>query len=164
MVRLGAIPWWVTAAEMTKMAVGKLRLVSCSAPWVACLWIGGCVQPVGTVPDPDAGDERLAVFVDPDGDFSTMDVYDIDEEIVRFDPERKTLIWAADNLEFDDWDVEGNLLGSQGAFQVRFGTIDGERRAYFTETGPETICDISVNNERLTISPTSVTVPEHTGM
>jgi hypothetical protein len=36
---------------------------------------------------------------------------------------------------------------------------DGERRAYFTETGPATICDIEVVNGVLTILPTNVPVP-----
>lgn len=108
----------------------------------------------------DAPGANRVVFADPDSDFSTSDVRDIDEEIVRFDPVANTLIWVADGSAFDGWEVNGNLLGAAGAFQVRFGTVGGERRAYFTETGPATICDITVANSRLSISPTSTPVPQ----
>jgi hypothetical protein len=44
-------------------------------------------------------------------------------------------------------------------FQVRFGTKNGERRAYFTEASRGTICDIEVVGGVLLINPTDVTVP-----
>lgn len=120
----------------------------------------------GAPPSNDAGSgtspgttEMLAVFTDPDSDFSTSDVRDVDDEIVRFDATAKTLIWAADGSTFEDWEVNGNFLGASQAFQVRFGTVDGERRAYFTESGPATICDIRVDDGMLSISATSVLVP-----
>ena len=99
------------------------------------------------------------MFSDPNSDFATTDVQDIDEEVVRFDTAAKTLIWAADGSAFGGWEVSGNSLGSQQQFQVRFGTKEGERLAYFTETVPATICDISIENGRLKIVPTNVTVP-----
>lgn len=108
---------------------------------------------------PDETGRTLALFSDPDSDFSTTDVRDIHEEIVRFDTAGKTLIWAADGSAFGGWEVSGNFLGSLQQFQVRFGTKDGERRAYFTETVPATICDIFVENGRLRIVSTNVTVP-----
>ena len=100
------------------------------------------------------------MFSDPDSEFSTTDVRDVDEEIVRFDATAKTLIWAADGSVFDGWDVDGNFLGPTRFFQVRFGTKDGERRAYFTETANATICDILIDNGDLQIFSTSVTVPQ----
>ena len=111
---------------------------------------------------PDGTSSTLAVFVDPDTTFSTSDVRDVDEEIVQFDPTAKTLIWVADGTAFGEgsWEVNDVFLGFGGGFQVRFGTKNGERRAYFTETGPATICDISVQGGELLISPTGTLVPQ----
>ena len=52
-----------------------------------------------------------------------------------------------------------NFVASDRHFQIRFGTKDGERRAYFTETASATICDIEVVGGQLAIEPTTVTVP-----
>jgi hypothetical protein len=87
----------------------------------------------------------------------TPDVRDVDEQIVRFDTANNELIWTADGRSFPGYSINGYLIGS--SFQVRFGTKDGERRAYFTETGPATICDINVVNGQLVILPTNVPVP-----
>lgn len=105
--------------------------------------------------------DTLAVFVDPDSSFSTADVRDVDEEVVRFDTSARSIIWAANGQAFQEgnWVVDGNFLGAMGMFQVRFGTVDGDRRAYFTETGPATICDISVTNQGIRIVSTNVPVP-----
>ena len=111
--------------------------------------------------DGNGATDNLAVFSDANSNFSTMDVRDIDEQIVRFDTTAKTLIWVADGSTFVGWEVSGNFLGSLQQFQVRFGTVSGERRAYFTETGPATICDISVDNGSLRIVATDVTVPNN---
>ena len=103
-----------------------------------------------------------AVFVDPDdATFCTSDVRDVDDEIVRFDTSTNSIIWAADGSAYQagSWTVAGVFLAG-GGFQVRFGTQDGERRAYFTETGPATICQIQVFGDFLSISATNVTVPQ----
>lgn len=126
--------------------------------------LAGCTIGV-PVDAPDEGgptDANLVAFFDPDSEFSTTDVRDVDEEIVRFDGAAKAIIWVADDLVFDEgvWEIDGNFLRVGRPFQVRFGTIDGERRAYFTETGPATICDISVEQGRLRIAATSVLVPQ----
>ncbi len=101
----------------------------------------------------------LVVFQDPDSDFSTTDVMDIDREIVRLDGVRGELIWVADGTTATGWDINGNLLGN-GFFTVAFGTENGERGAYFTETAAATICDIRVVNGIILISATSTPVPQ----
>ena len=101
----------------------------------------------------------LAVFSDPDSTFMTSDVRDVQGQIVRFDTANHALIWAATDRSFSGYPVSGTFIRSDRAFQVRFGTEAGERRAYFTETGPETICDIDVVNGQLVILPTNVRVP-----
>ena len=134
--------------------------------WALCGLVGlaGCTIGV-PVDAPDEGDginANLVVFFDPDSEFSTTDVRDVNEEIVRFDGTTKAIIWVADDLVFDEgaWETDGNFLGAGRRFQVRFGTVDGERRAYFTETGPATICDISVEQGQLRIAATNVLVPQ----
>lgn len=121
----------------------------------------GCntLPPLSVPRGSDETDENLVVFADPDSEFSTTDVRDVDEEIVHFNAVAKTLIWAADNIAFEGWEVSGNFLGAARQFQVRFGTKDGARPAYFTETGPATICQIFVEDGMLRIRPTDVTVP-----
>jgi hypothetical protein len=102
---------------------------------------------------------QLAVFSDPASGFMTSDVRDVQEQIVRFDTANNALIWAADNRSFQGYPVSGNFIRIDRNFQVRFGTKDGERRAYFTETASATICDIDVVGGQLVINPTNVTVP-----
>ncbi len=124
----------------------------------------GCA--VGTPADgPAEGDvteTSFTVFVDPDSDFATSDVRDVDEEIVRFDGQAKAIIWVTDDLTFGEgfWEIDGNFLGDGRQFQVRFGTKEGERRAYFTETVPATICDLFVEEGMLRIVPTDSPVPQ----
>jgi hypothetical protein len=112
--------------------------------------------------DNGTGESKFVLFVDPDSDFSTRDVRDVEEEIVRFDSETNSIVWTQDGTSYQAgaWTTNGNLLGANGSFQVRFGTKDGQRRAYFTETGPATLCDIRVTNGNLQIFPTAVTVPQ----
>jgi hypothetical protein len=110
-------------------------------------------------PTPTPTEVRLAVFSDPASSFSTSDVRDVQEQIVRFNTVDNSLIWAADGRSFMGYPVSGNFIRADHGFQVRFGTKDGERRAYFTETATATLCDIEVVGSALVISPTSVKVP-----
>lgn len=109
----------------------------------------------------DNGDEDddFALFTDPDGDFSTTDVNDVDGETIKIRLSTSAIVYQ-DGREFQEgsWTVDGNFLAG-GGFQVRFGTEDGERKAYFTETVPATICDFSVNGT-FQIFPTTQTVPQ----
>src|SRR5918993_1502142 len=106
-------------------------------------------------PTPPA-EVRLAVFMDSSSGFSTSDVRDVNDEIVRFDTASNTLIWAADGRTFTGYPVSGDDIGN---FRVRFGTKNGQRAAYFTERSNPNICDLQVLNGQLVISATDVTVP-----
>ncbi len=146
---------------MTPKNVRKHWLVVLLAgltPLAACNFLQ-----IGNPPDDedDGGSANLAVFADPDSDFTTSDVRDVDEEIVRFDTTTNSIIWAEDETSYQAgaWTVNGVFLAG-GGFQVRFGTKDGERRAYFTETGPATICQIEAAGGFISISATNVTVPQ----
>jgi hypothetical protein len=111
----------------------------------------------------DNENDNLAEFTDPDdSSFKTADVLDVDGEIVNFDTETNAIISAEDGTAYQagTWVVNGNLLAG-GGFQVRFGTDGGVKKAYFTETGPATICDIEVLGGTVLISPTAVQVPQN---
>ncbi len=133
--------------------------------------LSACNVPLGDQPgdgadpntgDGDAGAAKLAVFNDPDSEFSTSDVHDVDDEIVQFDTEADAIIWAEDGRSFfaGVWVINGNLLRGDEFFQVRFGNVDGQRRADFTETVLATICDIEATADDLRISSTNVPVPQ----
>lgn len=100
----------------------------------------------------------LASFTDPKGGFSTSDVHDSEGEVVRFTVDG-LLVWPPTMATFGGFPVAGNLIGPTQGFEIRFGTEGGQRRAYFTERGPGTLCDIDLINGMINISPTSQTVP-----
>jgi hypothetical protein len=138
-----------------QLTVTSFALIGGMATW-------GCNTQ--TVVDPSGDTTTFVVFFDADETtgYETSDVYDVDNEIVRFDKASKSIIWAADDRAFQEgnWDVTGNFLGAAQAFQVRFGNVDGQRRAFFTETGPATICDIEPVGDSISISPTNTEVPQ----
>jgi hypothetical protein len=100
----------------------------------------------------------LATFMDPMGGFSTSDVRDSEGDVVRFTTDGR-LVWPPTMATFNGFPVSGNLIGPTQGFEIRFGTESGQRRAYFVERGPNTICDIDVVNGMINVSPTSRTVP-----
>jgi len=120
---------------------------------------GSSSTPATALSAPSPAQVQLAMFHDPSSTFTTSDVRDVQEQIVRFDMATNSLIWAADGRTFAGYPVDGNFIRSDHAFQVRFGTKDGERRAYFTETVKGTICDLEVTNGQLVLASTDVMVP-----
>ncbi len=105
--------------------------------------------------------ETLAKFQDPDSDFETTEVRDVDGEIMQFDTATEELDWQPDGSRIANWRVEGtNLIFGNSTFRARFGTEDGQRRVYFTEVNPPTICDLVVNNGALSIFSTNTEVPQ----
>jgi len=100
---------------------------------------------------------QLAMFSDSASSLMTPDVRDVDGQIVRFDTNNRALIWAANNKAFPGYTVNGDIINHD--FQVRFGTEDGERRAYFTETARPFICNIEIVNGQVVITATNVPVP-----
>lgn len=113
----------------------------------------------GTSTPPAALTPVIVMFTEASTGFSTSDVRDVQDQIVRFDSANSALVWVASGSSFVGYPVDGHFIRSDRQFQVRFGVRDGERRAYFTETATGTICDIVVTGGQLTILPTNVTVP-----
>jgi hypothetical protein len=110
-----------------------------------------------------SGDDTFVIFVDETTSFMTTEVFDADREIISFDPERRTLVFQATGEAVNGWSVtDGDLDWTRSGvpFRVRFGTEDGNRRAYFTERGPGTICNLNLAGpDSLGISATNERPP-----
>jgi hypothetical protein len=111
----------------------------------------------------------MVVFTDPASGFSTSDVRDAHQQIVRFNT-ANDLIWTADDSRFPGYPVKGDLVLADAfhewlRLQVRFGIHGGERRAYLTwyddynHYYPGTVADIEVAGGQLIIRETRVSVP-----
>jgi hypothetical protein len=105
-----------------------------------------------------------ASFRDPDSSFVTQDVYDSEREVVHFDVERTAMLAEGSTDSVSGWATDGNELRwnqSGVAFRVRFGTEEGARRAYFTEAGNGTICNLEIEGpDTLRIFATSQVPPQ----
>jgi hypothetical protein len=114
-------------------------------------------------PATDTTPGRFVTFVDATSGFRTSEVHDADREVVFFDPALEAMVWGETGDAVAGWNTSGSDLSwnrSGIAFQVRFGTEDGERRAYFTEADRATICDLSITApDALAIRATSETPP-----
>ena len=118
----------------------------------------------------------LRVFTDSTG-FSTSDLRDVQDQIVQFNSANE-LIWTADDTRLQGFRVErhdfGNgpfyLVSIPGstcprtcAFEVRFGTKDGEKRAYLTvdyiHDNPGTLVDVEIVRGALVVTQTEVFPP-----
>jgi hypothetical protein len=133
---------------------------------------GPSAPPVTSTPvDPNA----LVVFREPGG-FSTSDVYDAHERIVRF-TSGGDLIWTADGTHLHGYSVasdssywgpptyfiSGKICDDFCVFSIRFGTRDGQRRAYLTvdygHWNPGTLVDAEVAGGALAVTQTALFPP-----
>jgi hypothetical protein len=107
--------------------------------------------------------ENYTLFVEPGTGFMTDEVHDADREVVHFDEALDVMVSGTTGTTVGGWEANGTELGwsrSGIPFQVRFGTEQGERRAYFTEAGPGTICNLRIAGlDQLSISATNETPP-----
>ena len=69
-------------------------------------------------PAPPTSQLQLAVFSDPASSFTTSDVRDAQEQIVRFDTASGSLIWVVDGRSFQGFPVTGNHIRADQFFQV----------------------------------------------
>jgi hypothetical protein len=114
--------------------------------------------PTTTPPTPTP--TMLAVFADPGSSFSTSDVRDAQDRIVRFDTPSNSLVWSADGRMFTGYPVmDTYYVRADKFFQIRFGSQNGEKRAYFTEAGRGTLCAVQVVGSALVITATDLPVP-----
>lgn len=139
--------WKTTASTVRALALATLLV-----------GVGACSDDDNSPTAPPQPTLTLATFMDPVSNFSTTDVRDSEGDVVRFTVDGR-LVWTPTMAAFGGYPVAGNLIGSTQGFEIRFGTESGQRRAYFTERGPGTICDIDLINGMINVSPTSQTVP-----
>ena len=129
--------------------------------------------PAPVVPTPPPS--TLAVFVDDDTGFQTSDLRDAQDQVIQFS--NNELLWTADGTrlpgyrvtshKFQDgrrhYFVEGKICETGCAFEVRFGSENGERRAYLTvdygHDNPGTVVDVEVINGVLQVVQTGVYPP-----
>ena len=131
--------------------------------------LAGCDSPPlrpSPVPGP-ATTPTLRVFTDSTSGFSTSDVRDAQEQIVQFNSAGE-LIWTADGTRLPGFPVETSISINADKlcrcwFEVRFGTKDGERRAYLTvDYGHEndgTVVNLEIVSGVLVMAPTIVFPP-----
>lgn len=107
--------------------------------------------------------EAFVAFMDETTGVETLDVYDATREVVRFDSERSAMVSLDGAIAISGWAAVGpDLSWAQSGieFRVRFGTEQGERRAFFTETATGTICDLRLlGQDELRIFGTLETPP-----
>jgi hypothetical protein len=154
---------------MTNRTPTGIVLLVLAQGLAGCGGSGASSTPSAPSPVPQPTPTQLAVFTDPASGFSTSDVRDVQQQIVRFNT-GADLIWTADGTRFHGYPVYDRFISAHRicsfcSFQVLFGTKDGEQRAYLT-WGDDynhyysgTIVDIEVVGGQLAITETNVPVP-----
>ena len=118
-----------------------------------------------TAPPTPPATPPLRVFTEASG-FRTSDVRDADGQIVQFNTANE-LIWTDDGTRLPGFPFEqSNYVlcdPCSGWIEVRFGTEDGERRAYLTvdygHDNPGTLVDLELVGSTLTVTRTDVYPP-----
>ena len=117
----------------------------------------------------------LVVFTELMTGFATSDLRDAQDQIVQLNSANE-LVWAADGTRLPGYRtnsfisgghrhqfIEGKICAAGCAFEVRFGTADGDRRAYLTvdygHDNPGTVVDVEVAGSELLVTQTDVYPP-----
>jgi carboxypeptidase family protein len=137
--------------------VGLTACGSTSAPWPPS-------SPAAPIP---AARATLVVFKEAASGFATNDLRDAQDQILQFNTAGE-LIWTPDGRRLPGYWVQGTTISGRICdpecwFEVRFGTKDGERRAYLTvdygHSNPDTLVDIEVVGGALVVTQTQMYVP-----
>jgi hypothetical protein len=137
--------------------------------------LAGCDSPAPSTPSPvpspaPTAAPTLVVFTELTTGFATSDLRDAQDQIVQFTSANE-LIWAADGTRLPGYRtnsfisrghrhqfIEGKICAAGCAFEVRFGTADGDRRAYLTvdygHDNPGTVVDVEVAGSELLVVQT----------
>ena len=148
----------VFAAFAQGLAGCDSRLASPSSP-------SPTVQPAPPTMQPVPPAPTLKVFVDPRSGFSTPDVRDADDQVVQFSTANE-LIWS-DGTRLPGYSAQANSIPAERScacwLVVRFGSKNGERRAYMTadyiHDNPGTLVDLDIVDGGLVVKRTSVYAP-----
>jgi carboxypeptidase family protein len=138
----------------------------------ACAQSGSSTAPSSPLPPPPSSPPAvtIVVFTEPGSGFSTSDLRDAQDQIIRFNTAGE-LIWTADGTRLPgyrisnhlEYVVEGKICPVECSFVVRFGTTAGERRAYLTvdygHENPGTVVDVEVTAGILVVTQTDLFPP-----
>lgn len=135
----------------------------------ALLGAGGCGSNFTPAPTPVGGSNELAVFLDRETGFSTHDVYDAQDQPMRFNA-NGDLIWVATGDRFGGFIADGHVITADRIcaacyFLVRFGREKGEQRAYLTWASeesvehPAAVLDVEIIGSHLAVTESDRTIP-----
>jgi hypothetical protein len=170
--------------HMNRTRIGLLLLTFAPLALTGCGSAASPSSPSPTAPSPisrpapQPPSQSLVVFTESTSGFSTTDLRDVQEQIVQFNTANE-LIWTADGTRLPGFEVDKihypgtafiDVVGPSRAicptgcaFEVRFGTRDGERRAYLTmdyvHDNPGTLVDVEVTGGALLVTKTNVFAP-----
>jgi carboxypeptidase family protein len=131
---------------------------------------GACARSASSTAPSGLPAATLVVFTEPGTGFSTSDLRDAQDQIVQFNTAGE-LIWTADGTHLPgyrisnrvEYVIEGKICPVDCGFVVRFGTRDGERRAYLTidygHDNPGTLVDVEVTGGVLVVTQTNLFPP-----
>lgn len=129
--------------------------------------------PQATPPIVPPATVSLVTFTERGSGFSTTDVRDARDQIVQFNTAGE-LIWTADGSRLPGYRVDaccypgvsfivGSSCAEGCALEVRFGTKDGERRAYLTadygHDNPGTLVELAIVGDVIRATRTSTFPP-----
>lgn len=133
-------------------------------------------SPVETPAPPPPPATTLQVFTETATGFSTTDLRDSQDQILQISRTNE-LIWVPDGSRIPGYKlwsyaypdaglvyfIDGRICPVGCGFEVRFGTRDGERRAYLTvdygHSNPGTLVDVEVVSGALIVTQTTAYPP-----
>ena len=89
-------------------------------------------------------------------------VHDATGEIIEVNAALNELVWAETGTTYFTGAfpvIDERFLTGTRQFQIRFGSINGRRMAFFTETDAGTVCNLRVSAGSLLIFATSLQAP-----
>jgi hypothetical protein len=133
------------------------------------LGASGCGSNPAPAPTPVSTPDELAVFLDRDTGFSTYDVYDAQDQAMRFNA-AGDLIWMASGARFGGFIADGQVITAGRVcagcyFLVRFGSVNGQRRAYLTwaadaaADGHAPVLDVEIESAHLSVTTSDRPIP-----
>jgi len=133
------------------------------------LLTAGCGSSFMPAPTPHDGSTELAVFLDRETGFSTNDVYDAQDQAMRFNA-NGDLIWVATGERFGGFIADGQVITADRIcagcyFLVRFGRSNGEEHAYLTwaaEPSPDhaaAVLDVEIVGTHVAVTQSARLVP-----
>jgi len=127
----------------------------------------GPLAPTSTpAPVPTPAAPRLIAFTDAATGFVTSDVWDAKDHVVQFNSDGE-LIWSADGTHLKGYPLTQTYVAAESLcacwLEVRFGTTNGERRAYLTadygHSNPGTLISLELTGGSLVMTQSDVYPP-----